>query len=278
MLGEPKNQFSLTRAALSTGGRAKSKFLSVSVHPRSAQYGRTRKKQVLISNSKGATKDDLLQQVRSIIDRLLRERKVIARSNGSVQDIFPVAINAAQGEVLRNWVTKEKAGHTIEIGLAWGVSALYLCEGLLINGDPDAHHIAIDPFQSSQPKFANCGLQVLEEAGVGSMVEHLPEKSQISLPRFLSEGRKFDFAYVDGSHLFDAVFLDLIYLGQLVRPGGIMFGDDYQAPSVSKAVSFCVANLGWKLEELASSERHRWYVLRTVREHIHREYPHFVDF
>jgi predicted Zn-dependent peptidase len=26
-LGEPKNQFSLTRAALSTGGRAKSKFL-----------------------------------------------------------------------------------------------------------------------------------------------------------------------------------------------------------------------------------------------------------
>ena len=31
MLGEPENQFSLTRAALSTGGRAKSKFLSVTV-------------------------------------------------------------------------------------------------------------------------------------------------------------------------------------------------------------------------------------------------------
>jgi len=29
MLGETKNQFSLTRAALSTGGRAKSNFLSV---------------------------------------------------------------------------------------------------------------------------------------------------------------------------------------------------------------------------------------------------------
>src|SRR6185369_11544190 len=29
MLGETENQFSLTRAALSTGGRAKSKFLSV---------------------------------------------------------------------------------------------------------------------------------------------------------------------------------------------------------------------------------------------------------
>jgi hypothetical protein len=31
MLGEPENQFSLTRAALSTGGRAKSKFLSVHI-------------------------------------------------------------------------------------------------------------------------------------------------------------------------------------------------------------------------------------------------------
>jgi hypothetical protein len=30
MLGEPENQFSLTRAALSTSGRAKSDFLSVS--------------------------------------------------------------------------------------------------------------------------------------------------------------------------------------------------------------------------------------------------------
>jgi len=32
MLGEPKNHFSLTRAALSTGGRAKSKFLSVTLY------------------------------------------------------------------------------------------------------------------------------------------------------------------------------------------------------------------------------------------------------
>ena len=36
MLGETKNQFSLTRAALSTGGRAKSDFLSVS--PRTTKY------------------------------------------------------------------------------------------------------------------------------------------------------------------------------------------------------------------------------------------------
>jgi len=63
----------------------------------------------------------------------------------------------------------------------------------------------------------------LEEAGVAHLVEYYAEESQITLPRFVSENRYFDFAFVDGSHLFDRVFLDLIYLGRLVHPGGIIF-------------------------------------------------------
>jgi len=31
---------------------------------------------------------------------------------------------------------------------------------------------------------------------------------------------------VDGNHRFDAVFVDLYYLGRLLRPGGVMFLDD----------------------------------------------------
>lgn len=91
--------------------------------------------------------------------------------------------------------------------------------------------------------------------------------------------RHFDFAFVDGSHLFDRVFLDLIYLGRLVKPEGIIFADDYQAPAVSRAVSFCVNNLGWTLEEVAPNDHlHQWVVLRTAREPVPRSIPHFVDF
>lgn len=226
-----------------------------------------------------ATESDTLQRLRSVIERVLRDGKVIARSDNSVHDIFPIAINATQGKALRDWVVKEKAARTIEIGLAWGMGALHICEGLLMNGDQNAHHIAIDPFQASSPKFMNCGLQLLEEAGVAHLVEHCVEESQIVLPRFVSEERQFDFAFVDGSHLFDRVFLDLIYLGRLVRPEGVIFADDYQAPAVAKAVSFCINNLGWKIEEMApKDEDHQWIVLRTVREPIPRQYPHFVDF
>jgi len=48
---------------------------------------------------------------------------------------------------------------------------------------------------------------------------------------------------------------------------------------VAKAVSFCLNNLGWKLEEKSSPDNnHQWVVLRTPLEPISRSYPHFVDF
>ncbi len=222
-------------------------------------------------------KNRTLQQVRLIIDRLISDGKMVASLDGSIHDIFPVAASAAEGEALRAWVIKEKAVHTIEIGLAYGISALYICEGLLTNRNQKARHTILDPYQATG--FKNCGLQILEEAGVAHLVEYYAEESQIVLPRFVSEDRQFDLAFVDGSHLFDRVFLDLIYLGRLVRPGGVIFADDYQAPAVARAVSFCLTNLGWKLEEASSSDKHhQWAVLRTAREPVPRSFPHFVDF
>jgi hypothetical protein len=64
----------------------------------------------------------------------------------------------------------------------------------------------IDPFQET--RFADRGLHVLEEAGVLELVEYHPDESQIVLPRLLAEGRRFDLAFVDGNHRFDAVFVD----------------------------------------------------------------------
>jgi predicted O-methyltransferase YrrM len=57
-----------------------------------------------------------------------------------VHDLFPVAVSAAEGEVLRAWVTREEATRTIEIGLGHGVSLLFICEGLLTNGQPAERH------------------------------------------------------------------------------------------------------------------------------------------
>ncbi len=219
-----------------------------------------------------------LRRVRGVIERLVRDGTAIARSDGTLHNLFPVAASAAEGDVLRGWVIREGATQTIEIGLGYGISALHICEGLLRNNaGPAARHVVVDPFQAR--RFSDCGLQFLEEAGVAELVEHHAEESQIALPRFLGEARSFDLAFVDGNHRFDAVFVDLYYLGRLVRPGGIVFIDDYQLPAVARAASFFLTNVGWSLEEVSAwDDLHQWGVLRTPAVPDARPFDYYVDF
>jgi predicted O-methyltransferase YrrM len=215
--------------------------------------------------------------VRRVIDRLVHEGTTVARLDGTTHDLFPVAVSPVEGEAVRVWVMRERAARTIEIGLGYGISALFVCEGLLANGDTTASHVVIDPHQRT--RFADCGLQALEEAGLGKLVEYHAEDSQIVLPRFLQDGRGFDLAVVDGNHRFDGVFLDLVYLGRLVRAGGIVFVDDYQLPAVARATSFFTRNLGWRLEEVSPpNDLHQWAVLRTSEVPDQRPFDHYVEF
>ena len=212
-----------------------------------------------------------------MIGRLVEEGRAVSRADGSAHQLFPVAIDAAEGEALRDWVRQERASNTIEIGLGYGISALFICEALLTNGAADPHHLVLDPYQET--RFASCGLQFLNEAGVAGLIEFHPNPSEIILPQLVAEGRSFDLAFVDGNHRFDGVFLDLIYLGRLVRKGGIIFVDDYQLPAIARAVAFCTSNLEWTIEEVSARDpRHQWAVLRTAPVPPQRGFDYFVDF
>lgn len=218
-----------------------------------------------------------VRQVRHVIERLISEGSAVASSDGSVHSLFPTAVNAKEGEALRRWVSHEAPHNTIEIGLGYAISALFICEALLASGNMPIKHVVIDPFQKK--RFSDCGLQALEEAGLGQVVEYHAEESQTALPRFRSEGRSFDLAFIDGDHRFDGVFLDLVYLGHLVREGGIIILDDYQLPAVERAASFFLTNLGWDIEEVSGPDRHhQWAVLRTSTFPDTRPFGFFVDF
>ena len=204
-------------------------------------------------------------------DRLAAALERAASSNAH----YPVSIPAAEGERLHDWVTREAARETIEIGLGYGVSALYICAGLKAAGG--GRHVAMDPHQAT--RFEGRGLSLLGAAGVADMLEFHPRPSETVLPELLHAGRAFDFAFVDGNHRFDWVFVDLVYLGRLVRPGGIVFVDDHQLPAIRKAVAFFVANLRWAIEEVSNDDpKHVWVVLRVALEPVERDFTHFVDF
>jgi predicted O-methyltransferase YrrM len=194
-------------------------------------------------------------------------------ANRLARGLTPVAIGPAEGAALRDWVRKEGARHTLETGLGYAVSTLFICEGL----GPEGSHVAIDPYQHE--RFEGAGLRHLEEAGVRELVELLVERSETALPRLLAEGRSFDLAFIDGNHRFEGVFLDLVYCGKLVSPGAVVFVDDLQLPAIRKAAQFCVANLGWTTEDEGREGEHEWAVLRTGSpEGFHRPFDSFVEF
>jgi len=95
----------------------------------------------------------------------------------------------------------------------------------------------------------------------------------------LAQSRQFDMALVDGSHRFDAVFVDLYYLGRMLRAGGIVFLDDYQLPAVARAASFFTTNLGSGVEETSSADhRDHWAVLGTGTGPDTRPFDYLANF
>jgi predicted O-methyltransferase YrrM len=224
------------------------------------------------------------ERVREVRERLCAAGGVVARADGVRRELFPVAIGIEEGLSLREWVRKERARSTFETGLGFGISTLFICEGLLANG-PEGRHLATDPYQfkglpGHQTTYVGVGLEILEDAGVRDLVEFHAAESQIVLPRLLAEGRRFDLAFLDGNHRFEGVFLDLVYAGRLLKEGGIVFVDDTQLPGVRRAVDFCLANLGWLVEDGGEDgEVHEWLVLRTGPSDVFtRPYFEFVDF
>ena len=207
----------------------------------------------------------MLERVREVREKLLEEGVVL-----------PVAIGPREGLALLGWVRRERARRTVETGLGYAISTLFICEGLLANG-PDGRHVAIDPHLPKS--HVDAGLSTLEEACVRDLVEFFAEESQIVLPRLLAEGRQFDLAFIDGNHRFEGVFLDLVYSGRLLKEGGVVFVDDVQLPAVRRAVGFCVANLGWTAEDAAKEGEHEWQVLRTgTHEVFFRPFDQFAEF
>jgi predicted O-methyltransferase YrrM len=215
--------------------------------------------------------------VQAVLARLAREGTVVARLDRTSHRVFPVAVSIREGHALRDWVVREQAARTIEIGLGYAVSTLCICDGLLQLGNEHVRHLAMDPYQRT--RFANCGLQLLEEAGVRDLVDYVDGRSELVLPDLLGRGSAFELAFVDGNHRFDAVFVDLFYLGRLLKAGGIIFVDDYQLAGVRKAVAFYLTNLDWTLEETSEPDReHQWAVVRTSDQPDQRPFTYFVDF
>lgn len=78
---------------------------------------------------------------------------------------------------------------------------------------------------------------------------HAPAPAQL-----VADKVTVDAAFVDGSHRFHEVFVDLYFLRKIVRPDGVVILDDYWWPSVRTAARYYETNMGWRVVPDAFTE------------------------
>lgn len=160
------------------------------------------------------------------------ESRQVADDRGNTQTLRD-GIDPEEGNLLLSLICQYKLTRTLEIGCAFGVSTLYICEALSRLGS--GYHTILDPHQYSE--FSGIGVANLKRVGFDSF-ELIERPSEVALPALLAEGRTFQFALIDGWHTFDHTLLDLFYANRLLEEGGIVVIDDLHLHGVRRAVRY----------------------------------------
>jgi|SRR5581483_1248789 len=208
--------------------------------------------------------------INPILEEIYRTEPVI-RAFGEDHQAVRIGIPQSLAETLYHLIRENSLKQTLEIGMAFGLSTIAICQALRENSGN--RHIAIDPFQVVLYKYA--GMRNLERAGLADLAELYLQKSHLILPILLQKRQVFDFIFIDGSHLFDYVMIDFFYSSYLIPVNGLICMDDIDMPSVANALAFIKSNLkNFSVVE----QTERFCVLRKVVGDDRRLWYHFKPF
>ncbi|MBX9776317.1 MAG: class I SAM-dependent methyltransferase [Xanthobacteraceae bacterium] len=130
---------------------------------------------------------------------------------------------------------RDKPLRILEIGSWEGRSALFF-----LNYLPKSRIVCIDPFEGNAEHQADPYFRALARkseaqfdrnlGGFGDRIEKIKGSSTTVLPALGIARRRFDLAYIDGSHIAADVYSDAVQTWPLIEPGGIVIFDDYEWP------------------------------------------------
>lgn len=186
---------------------------------------------------------------------------LVEDSEGSFINPFPTATPYDTGTILSDLIQKYNFEKTLEIGMAYGLSSLFMCQAHHDKGT--GNHTAIDPFQSK--KWKSIGVLNIKRAGLGDKFRLFEAYSYGVLPQLLQQEEQFDFAFIDGSHLFDYAFVDFFYVDKLLQPGGYVAFDDIWMPSIRKVLYFVLRNRAYELVKIETKAGFVKSVARVAR-------------
>src|SRR5262249_16038863 len=158
------------------------------------------------------------------------------------------SIDSSEGQFLQNLVRHLDPTVSLEVGLAYGISALFICDALNVRNG--TQHIVIDPNQHGGPwgdNWDGIGIANLRRAGYADVVRLIEKPSYFALAELDRSRQRIDFALIDGWHTFDFCLVDLFLVDRLVNVGGIVVFDDADSPPIRKVCRFVETNLAYSV-------------------------------
>jgi predicted O-methyltransferase YrrM len=171
------------------------------------------------------------------------ETHYVKDAEGTLIDAQMSAIEYAEGMCLYNLVRQKSAQETLEIGLAYGISALFICQAHRDNGV--GHHIAIDPEETTN--WNSIGLLNIDRACLNEYFSFIEACSYEVLPKFLEHRHLVDLVLIDGNHTFDYTLVDFFYSDLILKTGGYILFHDVWMPSVRKVLRYVLNNRNYRL-------------------------------
>ncbi|HOK07732.1 MAG TPA: class I SAM-dependent methyltransferase [Syntrophales bacterium] len=167
-------------------------------------------------------------------------------------------ISLSEGIFLERIVKDIRPGVSLEVGVAFGVSSLFICGALKEIGG--RRHIAIDlgPIRkegSNELDRFGLGIYNLERCGYSHLLEIWESPSELALPELLRRGRRIQFAFIDGWHSFDHTLVDFFYVNKMLDVGGVVAFHDAVHPNVRKVIRHVMTYPAYRLYGASEIEK-----------------------
>ena len=187
-----------------------------------------------------------------ILRRIYETREVLDESGRPC--IAHSAISPESAWTLYQSVIRFRPVLVVETGMAYGLSTLSILTALKENAN-GGKLISIDPYQKDSEK--GIGLLNVRRAGLEGLHKWIGEPSHVALPELHKRRAPVGFAYLDGSHLFDDVLLDLVYMDKMLPPGGVIGFNDCRWPSVHHTINFLRTHRKYKELDVGLARNYR---------------------
>lgn len=167
----------------------------------------------------------------------------------SLSHVYPEDMHGwfslANRRYLKDFIQRLHPKKAIEVGTWMGVSAIYMAKLL----DAGAKLYCIDPWipyhdmanmPECQERLKNAYERFLSNCihhKVTDKVIPMHMTSMHAFETYFADVNDIDLIYIDGSHAEEDVYNDIMHWQYAVAPAGILCGDDWGWPSVSRAVT-----------------------------------------